>query len=286
MFKLFFAVGLSIGVAATANILENENVEDGNFLSEKTFESHFSMMSKRSFNSLSHLSPASIQTEVKKDAYVGFLSYSGTTCDSTSLTTYAYLKPGECTESTDSNGTITHYQKVSCSMSKGLKYFQFASTDSKCSTLMYSSTLPLNVCPMDGMSEVYDCSTLPELNKKWKQNDGIVAVNYKSKDSCKKTVTSDLMSIYYDTSFDSMPLFTCVEQFKASKNMTKYYSVVCDGANGIQQLVYPKPNCKGMPTVGKTLDFASINCKKDGSNDGLYYSVTCKGPNKLPTMMI
>jgi hypothetical protein len=148
-------------------------------------------LSKRTINSLPlHQAPVQVrdtlsedswihnviyQIEATNDAYVGFLFYSSTTCATTSLTSYAYMKSGLCNPSTDTNGTTTGYYKYWCSASSGVYYSVYSSTDSTCSNSIYDSTMfPLNVCPMDGMSAVLDCATLSEVNEKWKKINGIV----------------------------------------------------------------------------------------------------------------
>jgi len=87
------------------------------------------------------------------------------------------------------------------------------------------------------------------------------------------------MYVSYDTSLNNKPPFQCLEKFKTAKDANKYYSFVCDGANGAQELLYPKPNCKGTPTVAKSLSFSSSNCKD--ANEGMYMATTCRGPSKL-----
>lgn len=62
---------------------------------------------------------------------------------------------------------------MTCS-SSAVTYYNYLVTDSLCSSPKYTYSMPTGVCPMDGVSTVYDCATAAELNKKWKKNYGFV----------------------------------------------------------------------------------------------------------------
>lgn len=176
----------------------------------------------------------------------------------------------------DSN-VVTSYMKYTCDTNSASTVF-YGASDSTCSATPTISVPVANygVCPTSTTAVKTLCLSSTDISTLVK---GVVYSEYSSQSACNAKTSSAVTQMFYGKDafdMDGVHLYECKADGKGS------FALVCNGADGIQQLKYSTKNCKGKSTQGQKKTFQQLyyNCLSK-PNSVVYTRPTCYGPANM-----